>query len=447
MGKHGGGSLYKRGQTWWLCYSVAGELRRESLGTHDKRQAEAERQRRLAPIAAGDKTARLEAVKVALTVAHAEEANAVAAVHDKLTLAGTWAAYIASQERPQSGPETLRDYGFHWSRFARWLAAERPGHVYLEDVTRFDAMAFSADLKAEGLSPRRFNMIVQTLRRVFHLLAPALAENPFSTIKPQAKRSAGRRDFAEGELHEIMGSAEGELRLLLAVGLYTGLRLGDACTLEWQEINLPMNQLAVVPNKTARTGRVVIVPLFPSLRALLEETPPKARRDYVMPEFAANYLRDRSAVSKTLQAHFHACGIDTHAEGHGKLARCLVGYHSFRHTFVSIAARAGVPMAVVMEIVGHGNPQVTRVYTHVGADQTRAAVNAMPDMLATRTEVTAVLALPPASAAADTDVDRLREKVVALVRTASKAQLTAALAAMDGESADRPLVVLPTAVQ
>jgi Phage integrase family len=55
-----------------------------------------------------------------------------------------------------------------------------------------------------------------------------------------------------------------------------------------------------------------------------------------------------------------------------------VGFHSLRHTFVSLCRESNAPLAVVESIVGHSNPAMTRHYTHVGELAAGQAVAALP---------------------------------------------------------------------
>jgi hypothetical protein len=56
------------------------------------------------------------------------------------------------------------------------------------------------------------------------------------------------------------------------------------------------------------------------------------------------------------------------------------GAHSFRHTFVSFCARAGVPLAIVKQIVGHGSPAMTEHYFNASKEAKQAAIEALPDI-------------------------------------------------------------------
>src|SRR6267154_1030762 len=70
------------------------------------------------------------------------------------------------------------------------------------------------------------------------------------------------------------------------------------------------------------------------------------------------------AVTDKVQSHFKTCGIKLHKRGtgtDGRRAVVEVGFHSLRHTFVSLCRESNAPLAVVESIVGHGNPAMTRL--------------------------------------------------------------------------------------
>jgi hypothetical protein len=99
-----------------------------------------------------------------------------------------------------------------------------------------------------------------------------------------------------------------------------------------------------------------------------------------------------------IQRHFEACGVHTHRSGTGfetvkgedgqeqakhtgKRAIVEVGFHSLRHTFVSLCREANAPLAVVEAIVGHATPSMTRHYTHISELAAGQAVAALPDII------------------------------------------------------------------
>ena len=107
------------------------------------------------------------------------------------------------------------------------------------------------------------------------------------------------------------------------------------------------------------------------------------RGEHVLPELADLYTNHRTILNKSIQKHFRSCGIRTQKAGAGQRAAVEVGFHSLRHSFVSLCREANAPLAVVEAIVGHANPAMTRHYTHIGEAAATTAVAALPDITGT----------------------------------------------------------------
>jgi len=57
-----------------------------------------------------------------------------------------------------------------------------------------------------------------------------------------------------------------------------------------------------------------------------------------------------------------------------------LSFHCLRHTAVTMMKEAGIPAAVVMELIGHDSEQMSNVYTHVGAEAMQEAADSLPDL-------------------------------------------------------------------
>ena len=380
------GRIFQRGKTkvWYLEFHSDGQRFVKSLEAKTRRQAEQEQKRIVAPYVAGQTVKVLEHQ---LSDARQEHGDLQDAARDKLKFADTWEAYVADKRRPQSGALTLKDYQQQWDKFLRWWKAENEdGRPYLEDVTREDGAKFVAFLESEKLSPNRFNKIIQTCMRVCRILAPQCGDmpNPFVDLARKRLVTQGRRELTEAELTAVCGSATGELRTLFALGLYTALRLGDCATIKWREIDLDAGIIARQPSKTkTRNGKTLLIPIHPVLHAILSETPPEQRTGYALSDVAQQYqdLNRRPKISRAIQRHFESCGIDTKGnERTDKNAPPEVSFHSMRHSFVSMAGNAGIPLPVVQELCGHESPAIQRVYMHLGETATREAILSLPDV-------------------------------------------------------------------
>jgi integrase len=143
----------------------------------------------------------------------------------------------------------------------------------------------------------------------------------------------------------------------------------------------------VKPAKTARKNKIVEYPLHQVVLQMLKEHRPKTDGNFVFPDEHAEYRQDQTRITNRFKELFESCGIKTNEEaehGHRRRAIIRVGFHSLRHSFVSLCAKAGAPLPVVQKLVGHGNPLLTSdVYTHIDDDQKRQAVEKLPDLIPT----------------------------------------------------------------
>lgn len=425
------GTLYKRGEIWWMKYTVNGKAVYQTLDTKDKDKALLKRDNLLAPLHVSGEAEKAKALATAAGGLEAQLAVVMEATRPRLPLTAAWAKYLAARNRPQSGPHTLADYERHWSRFVEWMTARRPGPPApaptIEDVTTDDTTEFMTYLEGLGLGPNRFNKTLQALRLVYRILAPFAGgmANPFDGLTPKLLEPEHHRELSEAELKTICTTATGELRTLFAVGLFTGLRIADASQLQWPEVDLRAGVIVRVPSKTRRrVKKAVAVPIHPDLRAILEETPIAGRRGPVLPELCALYKLDAGArVAKRIRDHFAACGIDdvnTRARTKARIeaggAARVTGtatFHSLRHSLVSALARRGVPLAAVRELVGHSSEAIQRVYLHNTPDDMRKAIGALPSM-------TEPVAVPELTAG---EVKALRAHVIASAKGADVATL------------------------
>ena len=102
---------------------------------------------------------------------------------------------------------------------------------------------------------------------------------------------------------------------------------------------------------------------------------------FVNPTLADWYNNSKWRISHGLELIFKAAYIETSVRIEGRRTRTPEAtFHSLRHTFVSLAANAGVPLPVVQSIVGHSSTAMTRHYYHENEEALRAAVEAIPSL-------------------------------------------------------------------
>jgi integrase len=385
--------LLKRGNNYYCSWRHDGKLLTRALRDANGQPittieaARTARDEFMRPFTAATETKVLEEISVKLQGRKAELAKWENEKHPPSAIGQGWSDFLASPNRPDSGKSTLRQYEFQWQAFADWMKEKHADLLTLRDVTKEIAEEYASSLNHGRFSPSTYNKHLNLLTLVFRIVKhkAKLTGNPWEEIQRKRLVTNSRRELTIDELRKVCQTATGELQTLLALGIYSGLRLGDCSTLRWGEVDLQRCIIRRIPNKTARRNpKPVIVPIHPTLREMLAKTPVDQRGEYVLPETAALYNHRTDMVTDMVQKHFKTCGITLHKPGTGTdgiRAVIEVGFHSLRHSFVSLCRESNAPLSVVESIVGHSSPAMTRHYTHVGELATGRAVALLPSVM------------------------------------------------------------------
>lgn len=300
-----------------------------------------------------------------------------------LKIADAWQAW---QEIPKKTSEaTIRGYDAAWRRFAAWAAGLKI--EYLHEVSEAAAQDYAADLWKWKVTPSTFNQHKRFLAGLFKKLKAkaGLLVNPWDSVTSLEKEQESRRNLSKAELQKVIGAASGNLRSMLTIGLFTGLRLADVVNLHRDSVKLATGILEVMPIKTRRKKKRVRIPIHGMLRPVLAGLMKTAEDGYLFPEEQRRHSANSSNITAEIQAHFEKCGIQTTEEvadgDHRRRAVVRVGFHSLRHSFVSLCAAGGIPQHVIQGLVGHGSPAMTDIYTHVDEAQTVKAVASLPSSI------------------------------------------------------------------
>ena len=352
--------LEKSGR-WTMRVGIKGKRYSRSTRTTDREKAEKFLERFLSPLGLGSR---------------------------RLPLADVWLEYVKSPDRRDLAPSTLNAKRLVWMDFARWMEHHHLEIGNLAEVTHEAIAEYLACIRAE-VCASTYNARICVLREIFHVLAAkaGLIDDPWEGVRLHADDSHSRRELSLDEIERLMKAAAkagGEWKRLFTIGIYTGLRLGDCCCLAWNSVNLERGVIQLIPTKTRKHahGQPVTIPIHPQLKAELSTPIPESTRlpsPFVNPTLADYYKNSKWRISHGLELIFKAAHIETSVRIEGRRTRTPEAtFHSLRHTFVSLAANAGVPLPVVQSIVGHSSTAMTRHYYHENEDVLRQAVAAIP---------------------------------------------------------------------
>lgn len=422
MGRTTEGKLYVAGKKrlYYLRYTVNGkDCRVRLLGLDGKpittaSEAKKAAARLLHPLKEMNRAEQMRILQSAIQGAEesAEQAQALL-VNSKASLLHGWELFMSCQSRPASCKRfpmdeiprhsTPGNYAGYYRQFSGWMHDKHPEILLLSGVTPEIAGEYTCYLESLKISSGTFNKIIQFFKMFYSVLLDdekILCRNPFLKINRKEQESNSREPLSMEQIATLIQNAEGELRLLIALGYFTGLRFGDCCTLLWHEVDLVRRVIERIPRKTKHTRKdsksVVKVGIPDFLYKMLAEIPENCRKGYVLPRFGADYDRGAGAnLNGIIIEHFQKCGIRTHREGTGirmmldengkpvidvktgkpkktgKRAVVEIGFHSLRYSYISHNAEAGTPAAVIQRNAGHSNPAMTAHYVKISD---RAAV-------------------------------------------------------------------------
>ncbi len=151
---------------------------------------------------------------------------------------------------------------------------------------------------------------------------------------------------------------------ILALGLLAGMRLSEIAALTWRDCDLEAGIIRVVAGKG---GKDRTIPIAAQLRPFLEAVPEYERR----PRHAVAGRRDGRCLSHKSVCHT----MDRFV----RLALPDVSMHRLRHSFASSLYSAGADLFVLQDLLGHEDPNTTRIYVRVDAARLAAAVEKLPD--------------------------------------------------------------------
>lgn len=207
---------------------------------------------------------------------------------------------------------------------------------------------------------------------------------------------------------------------LFMIAYYTGLRLGDCCNLKWSDIDL---QRGFINLKTRKTGKQVNIPIIQKLALFLENYKAREAKEnlqgYVFPFWQDLHHRSPSQICFYIKTFFADIGIKSQKKNDAGRNQPVKGFHSFRHTFATMAITNGVPLNVVQFNLGHTNAKMTEYYSrHVSAETMKEKMKYIPALIGSG----ATAEMPE-----HLEAEKIRAEIISKLDGLSKEQLQAVL--------------------
>ncbi len=217
---------------------------------------------------------------------------------------------------------------------------------YIDEIKRSEVKQW---LNGLNLSPKTKRHVLSLLSQIFDeaIDDEAVEKNICKGIKLPKLIKYEPEPFTQEEMALLIRYSEGWFRNLLAVLFLTGVRIGEALALEWDDIK--ENKIIISKSirrnivSTTKTGNVREIPLFEDLKPFLKE------QSYLsgLNKRVFYYVSDSAKLSKRWRELQQKCGMKD---------RIL---YQTRHTFAINALDSGrFKVSQIAKILGHTSTQM-----------------------------------------------------------------------------------------
>lgn len=198
-------------------------------------------------------------------------------------------------------------------------------------------------------------------------------------ILPKTEKSS-RHCFTAEELVKIIDKAAEPDKTLYWILAQTGVRIGEALALRWEDFNENDHTMSVRGSvwrgrlqSTKTDAGFRSIPLSTGLWNHIRSFRPGWRSNNLQLLFSARNgkpLRADRILADELHPLLETLGIKS------------AGYHSFRHANATLLDKIGAPMKVRQHRLGHANAKTTlQLYTHVIDESAVATANRFDDLI------------------------------------------------------------------
>ena len=311
-----------------------------------------------------------------------------------------WLPSIESRVKPSTFDSYKRNLELH--------VLPRLGSRQLRQVTASMLNRLYADLLSDGHLRKPGGLSAKTVRYIHTILHKVLADavdseliavNVAERSKPPRPRSRPATEigfWTAAELGVFLKLVRGHrLEAAWNLAAMTGMRRGEVLGLRWKDIDFDAARISVrqtlvsvsyrVIVSTPKNHRARVIDLDPDTNQLLKTH--RAAQRIEREEWGADYQDSDLVFCMEDGTWLHP---DSFSQAFGRLVAKTtlpsIRLHDLRHTHATIALKAGVPIKVITERLGHENPAFTmKQYAHVipgmQADAARIVASTVKDAM------------------------------------------------------------------
>ncbi|HHT9115500.1 MAG: site-specific integrase [Planctomycetes bacterium] len=262
--------------------------------------------------------------------------------------------------------KTAKENTFAAKKRAVNVLVEYLGDYRLDKITPFVIEKYRIDRKGKDkVKDGTINDDNMVLGHVFTtaIKAGIIGDNPCKDVKRLKVTQVKDRILSQAEIALLLDELQGKDRLMVLVGLFTGLRLGGVLSLSWNDIDFTSG----IITSSHKTGKLVSIPMSEYLKNELQGYRKHSTDDMIFETRALTHVVIVEH-STHFSALFKSLGIHNFT------------FHNLRHTFSSILqGELGIGAVVVQGMTGHSSLSMLQKYSHTGLDNKQKAIQALTD--------------------------------------------------------------------
>lgn len=258
----------------------------------------------------------------------------------------------------------------------------RIGTMRIEDVRDVHLQSILND--QAGKSSSHVKKLCMVLKQMFRRARQSriIMYDPAELLELPNMSEGKRRSITEEERKAILSVAEYHpAGLWVLTLLYTGMRPGETAALIWADVDFKNNEIHVHAARESGSKRIKApktsagvrdIPIHSALLPRLLEARKKPLGP-VFPNEAGKHMDD-ATLYRRWKAFLRELDIFSGAEVYrNKIVKHAISQdltpYCLRHTFCTDLQKAGVPLNVAKELMGHSDISVTaNIYTHKDSD-------------------------------------------------------------------------------
>ena len=335
--RKGGINMFLRGRIWWIKVSHGGKKVETSLGTSNRKLA--------------------QAIEAKIRTEIIEGSYFKKSKGNYITVTNLIDKYLAEHSRLNKGEITYRNDRYFSKRIVQHF-----GNQYLNDLKPIHISKFITQRRNDGVGDVTINHELRLLRHAYNLAIHVwelVDETPFSKFKIPSGDVKRVRYLSQDEEGRLSDALPEWLKPIVTIARETGLRLSNIINLEWSQVNIFSRMINL---ERTKNGEPLSIPMTDNVHNILKTLYFVKENEYVFGLGKSGKPFNRNWVGKSFRITCKKAGIDNFR------------FHDLRHDFCSKLVQMGADLYSVAGLAGHKDIKTTQRYAHLSPEKLRSTI-------------------------------------------------------------------------